>query len=256
MSGRHGAESRPGERVVGPIDGWAPEAKLIGLLAFLLVVAVTPPARPLALTAQGAVAAAAAVVAGVELRALLRRLAIDIPLVVLAATYAIAGHGDRISVLGLSLSSAGLRVGLALLAKATIGIIAVSAMAAATTVTEIVAGLRRLRVPGWLCDLVGLAARQVGVLGEDISRLRLAVAVRGGGGGRRRRAAAVTRALGVSFVRSIERVDRLQVAAEARGATALGTLVRPALPLPPATIGTWAMAALPALAALGSRVAL
>lgn len=256
MSGRHGAETRPGARVAGPIDGWSPEAKLVGLLAFLLVVAVTPPGRPLALAAQGAVAAAAAVIALVEPRALLRRLAIDIPLVVLAATYAIAGHGDRISVLGLSLSSAGLRVGLALLAKATIGIVAVSAMAAATTVTEIVGGLRRLRVPNWLCDLVGLAARQVGVIGDDIGRLRLAAAVRAGGGGRRRQAAAVTRALGVSFVRSIERVDRLQVAADARGGGIVGAMVRPAVPLPPSTIGTWAMAMVPALAALGARVAL
>lgn len=256
MSGRHGAENRPGERVVGPIDRWAPEAKLVGLLAFLLVVAVTPPDRPLALAAQGSIAVAAAVVALVDPRALLRRLVIDIPLVVLAATYAIAGHGDRISVFGLSLSSAGLRVGLALLGKATIGIVAVSAMAAATTVTEIVGGLRRLRVPGWLCDLVGLAARQVGVLGDDIGRVCLAAAVRAGGGGRRRQAAAATRALGVSFVRSIERVDRLQIAAEARGGAAVGALLRPALPLPAPTIATWAMAMLPALAALTARVAL
>jgi cobalt/nickel transport system permease protein len=256
VSGRHGGSVRPGERVVGFLDGWAPEAKLLGLLAFLLVVAVTPPERPWALAAQGGVAAAAAAAALVEPRALRRRLAIDIPLVVLAATYAVAGHGDRVTVLGLSLSSAGLRVGLALLAKATIGIVAVSAMAAATTVTEVVAGLRRLRVPGWLCDLVGLAARQVGVLGDDIERLRLAAAVRAGGGGRRRQAGAVTRALGVSFVRSVERVDRLQVAAEARGGAALGTLVRPALPLPMATTGTWVVVMLPALAALCARVAL
>lgn len=254
MSGRHGAGIRPGERVVGPLDRWAPEAKLLGLLAFLLVVAVTPPERPWALAAHGAIAAAAAVVALADPRVLLRRLAIDIPLVVLAATYAIAGHGERISVLGLSLSSPGLRVGLSLVAKATIGVVAVSTMAAATTVTEIVGGLRRLRVPGWLCDLIGLSARQVGVLCEDVGRLRLAAAVRPGR--RRPEPAAAVRALGVSFVRSIERVDRLQVAAQARGGTTLGALVQPAGPLPVATIGTWGLAMLPALAALTARMAL
>ena len=241
---------------MGPLGGLAPEAKLVGLLAFLLVVAVTPPERSWALAAQGVVAAAVAAAALVELRSIVRRLALDVPLALLAATYAIAGHGERISVLGLSLSSAGLRVGLALLAKATIGIVAVSAMAAATSVTEVVGGLRRLRVPGWLCDLVGLAARQVGVLAEDLGRLRLAAAVRAGGGGRRHQTAAITRALGVSFVRSIERVDRLQLAAEARGGAALGAMVRPALPLPVATLGTWATAALPAVAALVARLTL
>lgn len=258
MSGRHGAGSRPGERVVGPLDGWAPEVKILGLVAFLVVVAVTPPAHPAALAAQGLLAAAVAALALVEPRPLLRRLVLDVPLLVLAVTYAAAGSGPRTTVLGLSLSAAGLRVGLALLAKATIGIVAVSALAATTTITEVVAGLRRLRVPGWLCDLVGLSARQVAVLGDDLSRLRLAAAVRAGGGGLRRQWAAVARALGVSFVRATERVDRLQLAAQARGGSTLGamTMGQPGRPVPTARAATWTGAALPALVALAARLGL
>jgi len=256
MSGRHGGETRPGARVVGPLDRWAPEAKLVGLVAFLLVVAVTPPERGRALAAQGAVGLALGALASVEPRALLRRLVLDAPLLVLAVTYAVAGQGPRTVVAGLSLSSAGLRVGLALLAKATIGIITVSAVAATTTVSELVAGLRRLRLPGWLCDLVGLSARQVGVLGQDLDRLRLAADVRSGGRGRRAQWGAVARALGVSFVRAAERVDRLQVAAQARGGTTLGAIVLPARPVAGATAATWAGAALPALGALVARLAL
>lgn len=256
MSGQHGGESRPGERVVGLLDGWAPEVKLAGLVAFLLVVAVTPPHRPEALAAQGAVAAAVAAASLVEPRVVLRRLVLDLPLVVLALTYAVAGHAPRTEVLGVSLSSAGLRIGLALLAKATIGIVAVSAVAATTTVTEVVAGLRRLRTPGWLCDLVGLSARQVGVLGDDLARLRLAAAVRAGGGGRRRQSAAVVRSLGVVFLRATERVERLQIAAQARGGTTLGAMVRPGFAVPSGTVATWAGAALPAAGALAARLAL
>ena len=254
MSGRHGAETRPGERVLGPLDGWAPEAKLGGLVAFLLVVAVTPPGRPMALGAQAAIAVAVAAVALVEPRALLRRLALDVPLLVLAVTYAVAGHGPRTVVAGLSLSSAGLRVGLTVLAKATIGIVAVSAVAASTSVAEVTAGLRRLGVPGWLCDLVGLSARQVGAIGDDLGRLRLAAAVRSGGIGRRRQWGAVTRSLGVSFVRATERVDRLQAAAQARGGTTLGAVVGAGRSVPRATSAAWAGAAGPALGALAARV--
>lgn len=256
MSGRHGRATRPGERVTGPLDRWAPEVKLVGLIAFLLVVAVTPPDHPRALAAQGAVATGLAAVALVEPRAILRRLVLDVPILVLALTYAVAGHGPRTSLLGLPLSEAGLRVGAALLARATIGIVAVSAFAAATTVGEVVTGLRRLRLPGWLCDHVGLAARQVAVVGDDLDRLRLAAAVRAGGGGRRRQSAAVARSLAVSFVRAAERVDRMQVAAEARGGGNLGAVVLPAHPVPAGVAPSWAGAALPALAAVAARLAL
>ena len=256
MSGAHGSARRPGERVFGPLDRLAPEAKLVGLLGFLLVTAVTPPDRPAVLAGQGAFALLIAALASVEARALLRRLVLDAPLLALAATYAVAGEGPRTSVLGISLSAAGLEVGLAVLGKATIGIVTVSAVAATTTVSEMVAGMRRLGLPAWFCDLVGLSARQATVLGGDLQRLRLAASVRCGGRGRRAEWSAVGRALGASFVRATERVDRLQLAAQARGGTTLGALVLPGPVVATATISTWLMAALPAAAAVVLRLLL
>jgi len=254
--GGHGAAVRPGERVIGPLDRLAPEAKLAGLLGFLLVVAVTPPGRVSVLIAQGAVALTVAAVAAVEPRALLRRFALDVPLLFLALTYSVAGEGRRTSVLGLSLSAAGLQVGLTMVAKATIGIVAVSALAAATSIGEMVSGLRRLGFPRWFVDLVGLSARQAGVLGADVERLRLAASVRLGGRGRFAEWSAVARALGVCFVRATERVDRLQLAAQARGGTTLGAVVVAGPTIPAATAGTWTRAALPAAAALATRLIL
>lgn len=262
MSGGHAAASQPGERVLGPIDRLAPQAKLMGLLGFLLITAVTPPARPGVLVAQGAVALSVAAAAAVEPRALLRRLLLDAPLLFLAATYAFAGHGPRTSILGLSLSAAGLRVGLTVLGKATIGIIAVSAFAATTTVSEVVAGLRRLGLPRWFCELVGLSARQAAVLGADVERLRLAAAVRLGGRGRWAEWSAVARTLGTSFVRATERVDRLELAAQARGGPSLAAATLPsasAASQPGASAAsatTWARVALPALGALVARLLL
>jgi len=256
VSSAHGGGGRPGERIVGPMDRLAPEAKLVGLLGFLLVTAVTPAGRSAVLAGQGALAMLIAAVASVEPRALLRRLVLDAPLLVLAATYAIAGHGPRTSVLGLSLSAPGLQVGIAVLAKATIGIVTVSAVAATTPVTEVVVGMRRLGLPGWFCDLVGLSARQTAVLGGDLERLRLAAAVRCGGRGRRAEWSAVARALGASFVRATERVDRLQLAAQARGGATLGAVVLPGPTVAPANVVTWALVALPAAGALVARAVL
>ncbi len=252
--GGHGAAIRPGERVVGPLDRMAPEAKLVGLVGFLLVSAVTPPGRFAVLAGHAAVAAAVAALAAVPPRTLARRFLLDVPLVVLALTYAAAGRGPRTSVLGLSLSVAGLEIGSSMVAKATIGIIAVSALAATTSVTETVAGLRRLGLPGWFTDLVGLSARQAGVLGADVERLRLAASVRGRG--RWSEWTAVARALGVCFVRATERVDRLQLAAQARGGTTLGAIVVTGRTTATATAGTWALTTLPAATALVTRLLL
>ncbi|MEA2933207.1 MAG: cobalt/nickel transport system permease protein, partial [Actinomycetota bacterium] len=129
MSSAHRtAAGRGGPPPDGPLAGVAPEAKLVGLLAFLVVVAVTPPSRPWALAGQAAIAVALAAAALVRPRDVARRLVIDLPLAVLAATIAVAGSGPRTDVAGVSLSQAGLRIGLALLAKATIGIVSVSAV--------------------------------------------------------------------------------------------------------------------------------
>jgi cobalt/nickel transport system permease protein len=251
VSRAHGGTATLGERARTPLTALAPEAKLVGLVAFLVTVAVTPPSRPWVLAGQAVIALAVAALALVSAGAIGRRLVIDLPLAVLAATIAFAGSGPRIGVAGVSVSRAGLQVGLALLAKATIGIVAVSAVAASTTASETVAGLRRLRLPSWLCDLTALTARQLQVLADDLARLRLAGSIRAGTRGRRGQWSAVARSLGVLFVRSVERADRLEIALAARGGPPPSTTTTPAA----TTTSAWLPALVPAAAALVLRLA-
>lgn len=251
MSSAHRSTAGRGQPALrGPLTGLAPEAKLVGLVTFLVAVAVTPPSQPWALAGQAVVVVVAAAAALVRPRDIVRRLVIDLPLAVLATTIAVAGSGPRIDVVGISLSRAGVQVGLALLVKATIGIVAVSAVAATTTASQTVSGLRRLRLPAWMCDLVALTARQIQVLSDELVRLRLASSIRAGTRGRRGEWSAVARSLGVLFVRSVERADRLDVALAARGGPP------PTPPPAPATPATsWLPALLPAAAALVLRIA-
>ncbi|HET6949909.1 MAG TPA: CbiQ family ECF transporter T component, partial [Acidimicrobiales bacterium] len=153
MSSAHG-QDRAAARLRGPLSGLAPEAKVAGMIAFLVVVAVTPPSAPAALALQGGVAVAVAVLALVDWRSVAARLTLDLPLAVLAVAYALAGRAPHVEVLGVTLSQPGLRAGLTVVAKATIGIVAVSALAASSSVPEIVAGLGRLRAPAWFVRLV------------------------------------------------------------------------------------------------------
>lgn len=216
MSASHAAGPAP-DRLRGPLTAVPAEAKVVGLVAFMVVVAVTPPSRPSALAAAGAIAAAVAALAFVDWRAVLGRLALDLPLAALAASYALAGRGPHVEVVGVALSEPGLRAGLGILAKASIGIVAVSALAASTTVPDTIAGLARLGVPLWFRELLAHAARQLQVLRSDLARLRRAVDVRTAATRRTAALAAGARSLGSLFVRSTERADTLHLAALLRG---------------------------------------
>ena len=256
MSSAHGSP-RATARLRGPVSGLAPEAKVVGLVAFLLVVAVTPAGRPWVLAADGLVAVGVAVVALVDWRAVAGRLTLELPLVVLAAAYALAGRAPSVEVLGIALSEPGLRAGGTVLAKATIGIVAVSALAASSSVPEIVDGLRRVGLPPWFRRLVALTARQLQVLRAEVARLRLAVAVRTGSPRRTVALASGARALGSLFVRSTERADRLALAAELRGAPAGGTPpVAASAAATPAGALDWAAALAPAALAAVALVVL
>lgn len=227
MSSAHGA--KPAERLESPLTGLAPEVKLVALVAFLVAVALTPPRLPWAFAVHGTVVLGVAVLALVPFRTLAIRLVLEVPVLALAATYAVAGRAPRVEVVaGLTLSRPGLLVAGGVLAKATIGVVAVSIVAASTTVTEMVRGLARLRVPSWFCDLVALSARQVEVLRSEASRVRLAADLRGGPG-RLATWRAMARSLGTLFVQGAGRAERLATSIAVRSA---GTRPGPLVPAP------------------------
>jgi cobalt/nickel transport system permease protein len=255
VSASHAAGPAP-DRLRSPLTPLAPEAKVVGLVAFLLVVAVTPTTAPWALAAQAGVAVGVATVALVEWRAVAGRLALDLPLAVLALAYALAGRGPHVEVAGVSLSQPGLHAGLGVMAKATIGIVAVSALAASTSLPETVAGLARVGAPAWFRQLLALSARQLQVLRSDLARIRLAVAVRTASRRRTVALAAGARSLGPLFVRATERADTLRLAAELRGGDAATPLAVPAVAARRAGAATWLVALVPAALAVAASVAL
>jgi cobalt/nickel transport system permease protein len=255
MSASHVAGPAP-DRLRSPLTPLAPEAKVVGLVAFLVAVAVTPPSAPWALAAQAAVAAAVAVVALVEWRAVAGRLALDLPLAVLALSYAVAGRGPYVEVAGLTLSRPGLHAGFGIMAKATIGIVAVSALAASTSMPDTIAGLARVGVPAWFRQLLALSARQLQVLRADLARIRQAVAVRTASPRRAVALAAGARSLGSLFVRSTERADTLRLAAELRGGDATTPLAVAAGAPARRAAAAWVLALVPAVVAVVASVAL
>lgn len=257
MSSTHGA-GPTGDRLASPLTRLAPEVKLVALVAFLVVVALTPPQRPWAFAVHGVVVVAVAVVALVPMRTLVTRLVIEAPVVALAGTYVAFGRGPRQEVLaGLTVSRPGSVVAFAVLVKATIGVVAVSVVAASTDTTGLVRGLARLRVPSWFCDLVALSARQVEVLRTEAARVRLAAELRGGP----RRLdtwRAVARSLGTLFVQGAARAERLATSVAVRSGSGAGLVVASTAgspSTPSATAAQWASAFAPTVLAAAGLLA-
>ena len=110
---------------------------------------------------------------------LARRLLIETPFVVFALVLPFVASGNRIDVLGLSLSEPGLVAAWALLAKGTLGVLASLLLAATTEPRDLLVGLARLKVPAALVEIAGFMVRYIDVVANDAGRMRVALASRG-----------------------------------------------------------------------------
>src|SRR5919106_996471 len=120
---------RHGDSVVHRLPA---HAKIVSLVAFVLIVVATPRDRFWAFPAYAALLAVVAVLARVPATFIARRMVVEIPFVVFALLLPVVSTGERSDVLGISLSDDGLLAGWNILAKGTLGVVA-SILLAATT---------------------------------------------------------------------------------------------------------------------------
>ncbi|WP_019815283.1 cobalt ECF transporter T component CbiQ, partial [Saccharomonospora saliphila] len=146
-----------------------------------------------------------------------RRAVIEVPFVLLAVVLPITGGGPRTEVLGVSLSVEGLLAGWNIVAKGTLGVLVSLTLAATTRPEQIVAGLRRLRVPATVTLIAGLMLRYVEVLADEARRMRRARLARGDDPRLLWQGVATARGVGALFLRAYERGERVHLAMLARG---------------------------------------
>lgn len=187
--------------------------------------------------------------AGITARWLAPRMLIEVPFVVLAVLLPFAEAGDRVTVLGLSLSEPGLWAAWNILVKGTLGVLVSLTLAATTPVRALPAGLSRLRLPGIVVTVVTLMLRYVNLLAGEIERMRIARVSRGDDPRTLHQVGAAARGVGGVFLRSYERGERVHLAMLSRGFT--GTVP---LHAPPARRREWGLALAPALCAVAITV--
>ena len=193
------------------------QLKIAALLGFVLVVVATPREWYAAYAAYLVVVVAVIVVARVPLPYIGRRMVIEVPFLVFAVLIPFVATGPRTDVLGLSLSEPGLLAAWGLVAKGTIGVMSSLTLAATTEPDAVLAGLRRLRVPELVVQIMAFMIRYLDVVTADLGRMMVAMRSRGVEPRSPRNWPALARTLGALFIRSYERGERVHLAMLSRG---------------------------------------
>jgi cobalt/nickel transport system permease protein len=217
MGGSHGLSGSlyvPGS---SPLHRLAPQCKLAGTVLFVFAVVSTPREAFWAFACYGALLVALVALAELPPLLVLRRLAIELPFVAFALLLPIVGQGERVDVLGLSLSVAGLWGAWNILVKATIGVAASVLLSSTTPIAEILHGLDHLHVPKVFVSICAFMIRYGDVISAEMHRMRIARESRGHNPRWIWQARAVASSAGALFIRSYERGERVYLAMVSRG---------------------------------------
>ncbi len=200
-----------------PLHTLAPQCKVAAALAFVLVVVATPREAVWAYGVYVALIIALTFVAEVPLPALLRRLTIEAPFLVFALALPFLARGERIDVVGLSLSTEGLWGAWNIFIKATLGAAAMMLLASTTPITSILQGLQKLKTPPLIIAIAGFMIRYADVIASEMRRMKVGRESRGYDPRFLWHARALASSAGTLFIRSYERGERVFLAMMSRG---------------------------------------
>ena len=228
-----------------PLHRMAPHTKLVGLVAFVVLVVSVPRGATAALVGLLLLAVALLVSTGVPARLVLPRLAVELPFAVFALVLPFVAVGPRVEVGPFTVSEPGLEAAVALLLKGTCGVVAAVAFAVTTRPRDLVRALQHLRVPDPLVAIASFMVRYVDVVGDQMRRMRVARASRAFRATSVRAWPILAAGTGALFIRSYERGERVHLAMVSRGWSGRMPVTAP-LHAGPAE---WVLALAPALVA-------
>ncbi|MEU6522858.1 cobalt ECF transporter T component CbiQ [Streptomyces sp. NPDC046924] len=200
-----------------PVHALPPHTKLTAVLAFVLIVVATPREALWAFGAYAVLLGLVAYAARVPAGFVLGRLLIEVPFVAFAALMPFVAEGERVDVLGLSLSVNGLWGAWNVLAKGTLGVAASVLLAATTELRELLLGLQRLKLPPLLVQIASFMIRYGDVIADEMRRMRIARESRGFEARGVRHWGVLAKSAGALFIRSYERGERVHLAMLSRG---------------------------------------
>ena len=217
MSSRIFTERQTGRSPLHRLD---PRAKIIGFLAFVVVVVSTPARAFWAFAAYALILAFLVGFSRLRLGHVLKRMLVVVPFVILVAIF--LPFFDRSGSGGYSLgfahvSSDGLLVLWNAGAKAILAVLSVVLLGSTTAFPDMVGGFQRLHVPQVFVLVVSFMYRYAHVFLEELRRMQRAMAARNYRGRWLWNVPILGQVLGSLFLRSYNRGERVYVAMISRG---------------------------------------
>ncbi|MGW6397113.1 cobalt ECF transporter T component CbiQ [Streptomyces sp. NPDC055134] len=200
-----------------PVHGLPPHTKLAAVFCFVIVVVSTPREAMWAFALYAVLLAGVAYAARVPAAFLLKRLLIEIPFVAFAVLMPFVAQGERVDVLGMSLSVNGLWGAWNVLAKGTLGVAASVLLASTTELRELLLGLQRLKLPPLLVQIASFMIRYGDVITDEMRRMKIARESRGFEASGVKHWGVLAKSAGALFIRSYERGERVHLAMVSRG---------------------------------------
>ena len=201
---------RHGEGGDGPLHRLDPRVKLVATVAYVVGVVATPPGAWRALAAEGLALAFAVGLSGVPPRGLIRRWLGFLVLVGFLAAMVAPGHPDR-QRLGV------VAVTLAIVAKNSLAFLAMMVLVHVTPFRTLLAAMGRLGLPPLIVSTLQFMERQVHILVDELGRMVQARRSRSFRRSGRLDYGLLTGLIGMLFLRSFERGERVHAAMLARG---------------------------------------
>ena len=197
----------------------APEVKLAVAFGFVVAVAVTPREALWAFVVYALMLIALVWQARLPGGFVLARMAVIVPFILFALLIPFISSGERIEVLGVSISVEGLWGTWNIVAKATLGITVSIVLAGTTEITEMLRGMTRLKVPAALTAIASFMVRYLTLIADDMKRMRRSMTARGYDPRWLWQVRPIAASAGTMFIRSYERGERVHRAMLARGYT-------------------------------------
>jgi len=200
-----------------PLHRTQPHVKIAAAFLFIFAVVATPREAIWAFLIYFVILIILAVSARLGIRFVATRMLIETPFVIAALLIPFLTGGDRISLLGIELSRAGLWDTWNILAKATLGLLTSVVLAGTTDIPSVLRGLEALRVPRVLTTIMGFMIRYLDVVLGEFRRMRVAMQSRGHDPRWIGHIKPYATSAGLIFVRSYERGERVYLAMASRG---------------------------------------
>lgn len=209
------------------VHGMAAETKIVAAFGLVTTIAITPREAVWAFGLFAVLLAVAVAAARLPVRFVLARMAAVIPFILFAFLIPFVAGGDRIDVLGVSVSRSGLWGMWNVIAKATLGVTVSIVLAATTEIPDMLRGMNRLRVPAPITAIAGFMVRYLEIVAAELGRMRTAMTARGYDPRWIWETKPIAASVGSLFVRSYERGERVHAAMLSRGFTGTMPDLRP-----------------------------